>query len=456
MKLSSAFCGLALAACLAAAPAAAESGAADSGIVEFDLPNGLHVIFKEDHTLPLIAADVMYKAGSADEIPGRTGFAHLFEHLMFCGSAHVGKGQFPALVHSVYGSYNASTHEDYTNYYITVPSNNLPMALFLESDRMGYFIDDLRPGIVDEQRDVVKNEVREQHNKTFEETLPVLFPGGHPYGHRAIGVLEDLDAVRYEDVVRFYKRYYVPGNASLAIVGDFDAAEAKKLVEYWFSDVPKGQFSSNRRSAAPQEFSGAVKKTIYNTDTKPSRWLYWHTPALAQDGDDALNMLSSLFYLENARIRQRVLRDKPMVSDIWFKQESLELGSFFTIVFFPLPGYAMDDVQKIVDEEIERISAEPPSQQEMDMALTALECEYGLNYGCLANYAEEMNRSYLFRGKAVSPADVLERFRRLTPEDISACAKRYLRPDKRLEITVLPESASADKNNVQKTGEGKP
>ncbi|MDO5295339.1 MAG: insulinase family protein [bacterium] len=205
MKVRRLFCGLGLAVCLAAAPAWAGNGGGSVNVTEFDLPNGLHVILKEDHTLPLITTDVMYKVGSAAETKGHTGFAHLFEHLMFCGSAHVGKGQFEELVHSVYGDCNASTHEDYTNYHITVPSNSLPMALFLESDRMGYFIDNMRLGIVDEQRDVVKNEHRQKHHKAADEILSALYPDGHPYSRSVMGSMDDLTAAEYADVVNFFK-----------------------------------------------------------------------------------------------------------------------------------------------------------------------------------------------------------------------------------------------------------
>ncbi len=212
------FCGLGLAACLAA-PAWAESGySVNVKITEFDLPNGLHVILSEDHRVPVIDTNIMYNAGSVNETKGRTGFAHLFEHLMFGGSAHVGKGQFEKLIFSVHGRCNASTREDYTEYFNTVPSNALPMVLFLESDRMGYYLDSLRPGIVDEQRDVVKNEVRQRVvNEPYGEkefALPrLLYPEGHPYSWPVCGSMEDLSAAEYADVVSFFQQHYTPGSA---------------------------------------------------------------------------------------------------------------------------------------------------------------------------------------------------------------------------------------------------
>ncbi|MDO5295340.1 MAG: insulinase family protein [bacterium] len=232
-------------------------------------------------------------------------------------------------------------------------------------------------------------------------------------------------------------------------MGDFDSAEAKTQVEYWFSDIPKRHVCNKIHSTASPEFSSIVKKTIYDPDDKPHRTLYWHTPAIAQEGDDALHILSNLFNLNSARIQQRVTRNKRMVSEIVVCQDSKELGSVFAIEFYPLPGYSMDEIQKIVDEEIERIAVEPPSQQEVDMAVAALEFQSVVHSGRLENYAEELNHSYLFRGKAIEPAAALERYRRLTPEDISACAKRYLCPGKRLEITVLPEPVPAGHNAVR-------
>jgi zinc protease len=211
----------------------------------FTLPNGLTVILHEDHSVPQIAVNVWYHVGSARERPGRTGFAHLFEHLLFEGSAHVREGEFDRLLEAAGGSNNGSTTEDRTNYFETVPSNALDLALFLESDRMGYLLDVVTPALVDGQRDVVRNERRQvienaPYGKGLVRLTELLYPKDHPYHWPVIGYMEDLGAATHEDVIEFYQQYYGPGNASLVLAGDIDPAHARQRVEHWFRDVPAG------------------------------------------------------------------------------------------------------------------------------------------------------------------------------------------------------------------------
>ncbi len=198
----------------------------------FTLPNGLQVILHEDHSVPLVSVNVWYHVGSANERPGRTGFAHLFEHLMFMGSGHVKPGEFDAWLEGAGGNNNGSTTNDRTNYWINVPSNALELALFLESDRMGYLLDSMTPQTVDAQRDVVKNERRQSYeNRPYGAAdlllAEMLYPKGHPYHWPVIGYMEDLTAASYEDTVEFFKRYYAPSNASLVVAGDIDPAAAQ-------------------------------------------------------------------------------------------------------------------------------------------------------------------------------------------------------------------------------------
>ena len=196
---------------------------------QFTLPNGLHVILHEDHSVPIVTVNMWYHVGSARERPGRTGFAHLFEHLMFMGSGHVKPGEFDEWLEGAGGTNNGSTENDRTNYWINVPSNALELALFLESDRMGYLLDTMTPQTVDAQRDVVKNERRQSYeNRPYgiaELTLgEMLYPEGHPYHWPVIGYMPDLTAASYDDVVAFFKKYYAPANASLVVAGDIDPA----------------------------------------------------------------------------------------------------------------------------------------------------------------------------------------------------------------------------------------
>src|SRR5436309_3194925 len=212
---------------------------------QFTLPNGLHVILHEDHSVPVVTVNVWYHVGSARERTGRTGFAHLFEHLMFMGSGHVKPGEFDSWLEGAGGQNNGSTENDRTNYWINVPSNAPELALFLESDRMGYLLDTMTPRTVDAQRDVVKNERRQSYeNRPYGNASIVLgemlYPEGHPYHWPVIGYIPDLTAASYEDVVGFFKKFYAPSNASLVVAGDLDSAGARKVIEKWFSDVKPG------------------------------------------------------------------------------------------------------------------------------------------------------------------------------------------------------------------------
>src|SRR3954452_18981051 len=229
-----------------AAPAAAQAPSAPPKIelpyTQFTLANGLHVILHEDHSVPMVSVNMWYHVGSARELPKRTGFAHLFEHLMFMGSGHVKPGAFDEWLEAAGGDNNGATENDRTNYWINVPANSLELALFLESDRLGYLLDAMTPKTVDAQRDVVKNERRQSVENQPYGTADVvlgemLFPEGHPYHWPVIGYMPDLTAASYEDVVAFFKTYYTTTNASLVVAGDLDPARAKSLIEKWFADV---------------------------------------------------------------------------------------------------------------------------------------------------------------------------------------------------------------------------
>src|SRR4051795_3542760 len=236
--------------CIAlAAPAAAQAPAAPPKIeiqyTQFTLPNGLRVILHEDHSVPMVTVNMWYHVGSGRELPKRTGFAHLFEHLMFMGSGHVKPGEFDEWLEAAGGGNKGSNENERTNYWINVPANSLELALFLESDRMGYLLESMTPKTVDAQRDVVKNERRQSYeNRPYGQAElllgELLYPEGHPYHWPVIGYMPDLTAASYEDVVDFFKKYYAPGNASLVVAGDLDTAATRRMIEKGFGDVKPG------------------------------------------------------------------------------------------------------------------------------------------------------------------------------------------------------------------------
>src|SRR5689334_11854857 len=265
---------------------------------QFKLANGLNVILHQDTRVPVVAVNVWYHVGSANEKPGRTGFAHLFEHLMFEGSKNVKEGVFDTLLESAGGNNNGSTNNDRTNYVIDVPKNALELALFLESDRMAFLLDTMTPERVNGQRDVVKNERRQSYeNQPYGmasiELDKLLWPAGHPYSWPTIGNMEDLTAASYDDVVNFFKTYYVPNNASLVIAGDIDVARTRTLVEKWFGAIPRGPVPVP--VAPPAAILTEVKRqTITDQVRLPRLYLGWLTPREYAPGSAALDVAASI------------------------------------------------------------------------------------------------------------------------------------------------------------------
>src|SRR5437867_5201052 len=291
---------------VSAAPATAQLAAQQTPTTEparievpytqFTLANGLHVILHEDHKVPVVSVNVWYHVGSARERMGRTGFAHLFEHLMFMGSGHVKPGEFDDWLEGVGGTNNGSTENDRTNYWINVPSNSIELALFLESDRMGYLLDSMTPKTVDAQRDVVKNERRQSYeNRPYgmAEVMmsEMLYPQGHPYHWPVIGYMEDLTAASYEDVVEFFKKYYSPANASLVVAGDIDSAKTRAAVEKWFGDVKPGP-AAEPMTIPGAQLTGVQRKTITDRVQLPRLYLAWLTPRHLEPGDGALDVVA--------------------------------------------------------------------------------------------------------------------------------------------------------------------
>src|SRR6476620_11694919 len=307
---------------------------------QFTLPNGLRVILHEDHSVPMVSVNMWYHVGSAREKEKRTGFAHLFEHLMFMVSGHVKPGEFDEWLEAAGGDNNGSTENDRTNYWLNVPATSLELALFLESDRMGYLLDTMPPKTVDAQRDVVKNERRQPvENRpygTAEVVLgELLYPPGHPYHWPVIGYMDDLTAASYDDVVAFFKKYYAPSNASLVVAGDLRTADARRLIEKWFGDV---------KPAAPPEpmsipgvaLTGVQKKTITDRVQLPRLYLAWLTPRHYEPGDAALDVVADVLAGgKNSRLYKRLVYDLQVAQSVSAFQGSAALASTFQITTTP-------------------------------------------------------------------------------------------------------------------------
>ena len=412
----------------------------------FTLPNGLQVILHEDHSVPLVSVNVWYHVGSANEKPGRTGFAHLFEHLMFMGSGHVKTGEFDAWLEGTGGSNNGSTSNDRTNYWINVPTNALELALFLESDRMGYLLDSMTPQTVDAQRDVVKNERRQSvENRPYGAAdlllAEMLYPKGHPYHWPVIGYMDDLTAASYEDTVEFFKRYYAPSNASLVVAGDIDLAAARRLVEKWFSDVKAGP------RPEPMTIPGVAltdvqKKTITDRVQLPRITIAWHTPRHFAPGDAALDVVAGVLAGgRNSRLYKRLVYDMQIAQEVSAFQVSQSLSSYFQVEATPRPGHTVEELLKVIDEEIVRLQREPPTEREVQRVVNQTEASYFNRMervGGFGGKADQLNAYFSETGTPDWFNEDLGRYRVLSPVDVSAAAVAFLPADRRVELTVVP------------------
>jgi zinc protease len=414
---------------------------------QFTLANGLTVILHRDATVPVVSVNVWYHVGSANERPGRTGLAHLFEHLMFEGSGHVAEGAFDTLLEAAGASSNGSTDNDRTNYFIDLPANALELALYLESDRMGYLLETMSPDRVNGQRDVVKNERRQSYeNRPYGvasiELDQMLWPEGHPYRWPVIGSMEDLTAASYDDIVGFFKTYYAPNNASLVIAGDIDPARTRALVEKWFNEIPRGP-AAPPVAASPALLTGVTRKTITDQVRLPRLYVGWLTPRGYAPGDAALDVASAVLSDgKNSRLYNRLVYETQMAQDVAAYQQGNMLGGSFFIVATARPGRTIAEIQKVIDEELDRLRREPPSAREMARVRNQIEASFYRSMervGGFGGKANQMN-AYFFAGAGPDFfAEDLARYTSLSASDIQAAALRWLPPDRRVELIVEPQ-----------------
>jgi zinc protease len=414
---------------------------------QFQLPNGLNVILHQDKTVPVVAVNVWYHVGSANERPGRTGFAHLFEHLMFEGSKNVPEGQFDILLEAAGANNNGSTNNDRTNYVIDLPSNALELALFLESDRMAYLLDAMPPEQVNSQRDVVKNERRQSYeNRPYGmaslELDKMLWPANHPYSWPVIGHMEDLTAATQADVQEFFKKYYAPNNASLVIAGDIDLDRTQGLVQKWFSEIPRGPAVEPVAPPAAT-FTGVKRQTLTDQVSLPRLYIGWLTPRLFAPGDATLDLVSSVLSDgKNSRLYKRLVYDDQIAQDVSAFQSSAALGSSFLIVATARRGHTAEELQKAIDEEIDKLRRAPPEAREVQRALNQVEASFYRameRVGGFGGKADQLNAYYFAGGGPDFFAEDLARYTSLTPADVQAAVVKWLPRDRRIELVVLPE-----------------
>ena len=411
----------------------------------FVLPNGLNVILHEDHTTPTVSVNLWYNVGSGREKPGRTGFAHLFEHILFEGSENVPEGKFDEWLEAAGGSNNGSTNTDRTNYWENVPSNALALALFLESDRMGHLLGSMSQATVDGQRDVVKNERRQSYeNRPYGMASLMLdsamYPASHPYSWPTIGSMEDLSAASFEDVVEFFRRYYIPGNASLSIAGDIDVPEARRMVEHWFSDVAGGQAPAP--IDAPVAHLAREKRMMIEDRVQlPRVYLCWLSPALYAPGDAELDVVSGVLGGgKTSRLYRRLVYDMQIAQDVNAYQGSGALSSQFCIVSTARQGHGLSEIEEVINEEIERLKREPPTAREVQRVINQTEASFLdrlERIGGFGGKADQLNAYYTRTGNPDFFNEDLSRYKGLGPTDIQAVIQTILN-DRRVVLSVVP------------------
>ncbi|HET7824365.1 MAG TPA: pitrilysin family protein [Anaeromyxobacter sp.] len=434
-----------------AAASAAKDAAPSLPYQMFRLPNGLTVVVHEDRSNPIVGVHVQYDVGSKDEKPGRTGFAHLFEHLMFEGSQHVPKGRGERIIDAAGGEHNGSTSQDTTQYWEQVPSNALEQMLYIESDRMGFLLQTLTQDKLDNQRDVVRNERRQSYEMrpyglAYEKLLANLWNPEFPYHWLPIGSHEDLQKASVEDVKEFFTRYYGPENAVLAIAGDVDTARAKALVEKWFGGIPgKAPPVHQKPEAVPLREERRV--SMEDNVQLPRVYIAWQTPRMFAPGDAALDLVGQILTDgKSARLVKRLVMDERIAQDVSAGQQSQALASMFLVVATPKPGVPIERIEREIDEELARLAAAPPSAEELARAKNKIESGaiFGLEpVGGFGGRAATLAGYYLRTGDPGYLAQDLARYRLATAADVSEAARTFLRKDARVVLTVLPRAGAA-------------
>ncbi len=413
---------------------------------KFTLANGLDVILHEDHSTPIVGVNIWYHVGSKNERPGRTGFAHLFEHMMFQGSKHYDKVYFGP-IQSVGGRLNGSTAMDRTNYWETVPANYLELALWMESDRMGFLLPAMTQAKLDNQRSVVKNERRQSYeNRPYglvhETILAALYPPDHPYSWPTIGSMKDISDASREDIADFFRRYYHPANASLCIAGDFDPAEAKRLVEKYFGPIPAGPKVVHPKPWTP-ELKAETRIHITDRVGLARVYMVWPTPPQFTPEDAALDVLGHVLAGgKTSRLYRALVREKQIAQDVQANQDGQELTSEFAVVATIRAGHTIAEVEAAIAVEIDRIQTEPPMAEEMDRAINTFEARLVRSLESVSEFggrADRLNLYNIYTGDPGHMAKDFGRYSCLDATTVTLMAKRFLGP-KRVVVEVVPGS----------------
>jgi zinc protease len=410
------------------------------------LPNGLRVLVHEDHQQPLVAVNLWYYVGSRNERPGRTGFAHLFEHLMFEGSAHVPAGRFDQLLEAAGAINNGSTSPDRTNYWETLPANALELAFYLESDRMGWLADAMTQEKLDGQRDVVMNERRQSYENrpyglAYETMLAALYPPDHPYHWPVIGSMDDLAAATLDDVLEFFHTFYTPGNASLAVAGAVEAERVFGLAERWFGEIPSG--GAIPEIVARRTPCGEERRLLLEDDVQLARlYLAWHSPPAFAPGDAEHDVAAHvLAHGKAGRLYRRLVHDLELAQEVDAAQDSGQLGSGFFVEVTARPDVGLADIEPIVREEIVALAEDGPTDREAERARNVIETAFVdalQTVGGFGGRADRLNMYAFHTGDPDYAGEDLRRYRAVTKADVAAALRASVLETEPVVLHVVP------------------
>ena len=427
-------------------------------IETFRLENGLFVTFSEDHTAPIVAVNLWYHVGSANERVGRTGFAHLFEHMLFQGSEHVEANEHFELVQRAGGTLNGSTWLDRTNYFETVPSNQMAIALWLEADRMGTLLPAMTQEKLDNQRDVVSNERRwsvdNQPYGTWWEKLPALtYPDPHPFHHSLIGSFEDLNAASLDDIAQFFATYYTPDNAVLTIAGDFDPREARKLVESYFGPIPRGKGKPPLPDMSlPTTFGGTFRETVEDDVSLPRLYLAFRAPALGANGYFAASVAGAILGMrKGSRLQRALVREREVATDATAFTFDLPKGADILIVDVTArPGITPEQLEAEVVKEIDRMRTDGVKQSEVDRAIALIGTDFIASMQRAGDRADQLSRFATYFGDPNLINEQMDSYRSVTAAHVNQFAATHFGEDNRAFLMYIPRD-EADANDTDST-----
>lgn len=410
---------------------ASPAASADASIEE--LPNGLKVILKPDFRTPIVAVNVWYHVGSKDEAPGRNGFAHLFEHMMFQGSKHVPEDTFFKFLERAGGTgINGTTNTDRTNYFETVPANQLELALWLESDRMGFLLDHVDQATFEGQRNVVKNERRQNYENAPYGMLPLfineqLFPVGHPYHFSTIGSPKDLDSASLADVKAFFTKWYVPNNATLVVAGAFQKEEAMRLITKYFGPIPRGEAISGKANVAPVVRKEETKMVVEAGVELPRVEIDWPTPPFFAKGDADLDVVARILTSgKTSRLYKTLVYDLKIAQSVSSHQGSMQYASDFDISATVKPGHTAEEVLSVIDKEIEKVRTELVTDAELSRAKIGIASDMLFSIESISRAADHLNMYDHYLGTPNYGQEDRARTERVSKESVHQSARDFL------------------------------